>query len=51
MGPVAMSVATLMYVLTAISFARRKDWANCLVFSAYAVANVGLMWAAFVKKQ
>jgi hypothetical protein len=50
MGVAALSIATLCYVVTAIALARKKDWALCLTFAAYAVANVGLLAAAFIRK-
>jgi hypothetical protein len=43
-----MSVATLMYVLTALDLAFvQHDYAMALTFAAYAVANLGLMAAAY----
>ena len=49
MGLPALVVATLCYVVTALDLGRKKDWSMCLVFGAYAVANCGLIWAAYRK--
>jgi hypothetical protein len=45
MGPGALLIATACYVVTAITLARKRDWAMCLVFAAYSLANFGLIWA------
>jgi len=46
MGLVPMAIATLCYVWTAAAAVTKKDYAMALVFVAYAVANLGLMWIA-----
>jgi hypothetical protein len=47
MGFLPMSIATLCYVWTAFDFGMRKDWPMCVVFGAYALANVGLIIVAY----
>lgn len=43
-----MTIATLCYVLTALDLAFvQRDYAMALTFAAYAVANLGLMAAAY----
>jgi hypothetical protein len=43
-----MTVATLCYVLTALDLAFvQRDYSMALTFFAYAVANLGLMAAAY----
>lgn len=50
MGLVALTIATLCYLVTAFSLARARNWPMALVFVAYSIANVGLIWAAFLRK-
>lgn len=47
LGPV---VCGLVYALTGIAFlyAKRPSWA--LVYAAYALANIGLIWASIVER-
>lgn len=47
MGLLALSVATLCYAITCIDLAIKREWAMCVVFGAYAVANCGLIAAAY----
>jgi hypothetical protein len=47
MGIITLVLATLLYVLTAVDFALKRDWAMCLVFGAYALANLGLILVAY----
>jgi hypothetical protein len=47
MGLMPLTIATLCYVWAATAFALKKDWPMCLVFGAYALANVGLIYIAW----
>jgi hypothetical protein len=48
MGIIPMTVATLMYVLTALDLAFvQGNYPLSLTFFAYAIANVGLIFAAY----
>jgi hypothetical protein len=48
MGIIPMTIATLMYVLTALDLAFvQGNYPMSLTFFAYAVANLGLMAAAY----
>jgi hypothetical protein len=38
--------AFLLYLVTAICFALKREWAWALVWVAYSVANLGLIWAS-----
>jgi len=40
------SVVTVIYVLTAIGFTQKRQYAFALTYFAYALANIGLIWAA-----
>jgi hypothetical protein len=44
MAPQLILLCTLIYVGVSIENARAKDWPMSLVFAAYAIANVGLIW-------
>jgi hypothetical protein len=46
MGLIPLTIATLCYVWAAFTFAMKKDYPMCLVFGAYALANVGLIYVA-----
>jgi hypothetical protein len=50
MGVVALIIATGCYVVTAADLAYRRNWPMCLVFAAYAAANLGLIWATYRTK-
>jgi hypothetical protein len=50
MGIVPLVIATLMYVLACADLARHRNWPMALAFGAYAVANVGLILAAYKPK-
>lgn len=41
----SLSAVTLLYLWTAFDLAATRNYPLALVFVAYAVANVGLMWA------
>ena len=45
MGWKLLAVATLLYTGAAIDYAARGKWSFCLVYIAYAFANVGLILA------
>ena len=33
----------IIYVMVAVDYMRRHEWGMCVVFGAYALANVGLI--------
>jgi isopropylmalate/homocitrate/citramalate synthase len=41
-----LAVAAALYVSVSLRFANHDDYGMALAFSAYAVANIGLMMAA-----
>ena len=43
MGFYAIAVATLMYLLTAISCLKQKDWTHAGLWFSYSTANIFLM--------
>ena len=45
MGVISLIICIVCYIATAIEFVNKRDWAMALVFAAYAVANVGFIWA------
>lgn len=45
MGLTAMTVATLMYVITAVDLWRAGLIPHGIVYAAYAVANCALIWS------
>jgi hypothetical protein len=45
MGLSAMTIATLMYVLTAIDLLRYGSYSMSTVYWAYSVANCALVWS------
>jgi hypothetical protein len=45
MGLTAMTIATLMYVITAIDLLKAGDYSMTVVYGAYATANCGLIWS------
>jgi hypothetical protein len=50
MGFVPLVIATLCYVWACVDLARNKNWPMALAFGAYAIANVGLIIAAYKPK-
>ena len=44
MSVYALIIATLCYIVTALSNLKQKDYPHALVWFAYAVANFGLLW-------
>lgn len=38
-------IVMIFYMITAGAYAYKKDWAFALTWAAYAVANIGLIWA------
>jgi predicted Fe-S protein YdhL (DUF1289 family) len=44
MNSVCISICTALYALTGIGCARRGDYPHALMWGAYALANVGLLW-------
>jgi hypothetical protein len=42
----AIGACGVLYLLSAVDFLRKNDWAMALVFAAYALANVGLIVVA-----
>lgn len=47
MGLTTLCIATACYVVTAYDLVRQKNWPLALTFAAYALANVGLIVAAY----
>ena len=39
-------IAAILYMIVGIGYGIRKEWAWCLVWISYALANVGLVLAA-----
>ncbi len=37
------TIVAVLYLLTALAFAHKRDWVWALVWFSYAVANVGLL--------
>ena len=50
MGAPAIIIATCCYLVTAYDCLKQKDYAHSLTWTAYAVANLGLLWH-FVQNQ
>jgi hypothetical protein len=42
----SIAACSFLYLLAAVDFFRAKNYGLCLAFLAYAVANLGLIWAA-----
>jgi hypothetical protein len=40
------TIALIVYLATAVAFGCKKNYAFTLTYFAYALANVGLIWAA-----
>ena len=45
MGLSAMTIATLCYIATAIDLLRASDYSMSVVYWAYSVANLALVWS------
>ena len=39
-------ISAVLYAIVGILYGMEKEWAWCLVWIAYALANLGLVWAA-----
>tara|TARA_B100000287_G_C20587022_1_gene762657 strand:- start:311 stop:481 length:171 start_codon:yes stop_codon:yes gene_type:complete len=39
-------ISGILYAIVAVGYAMKKEWAWCLVWASYALANVGLVLAA-----
>tara|TARA_R110002096_G_scaffold97348_3_gene216927 strand:+ start:636 stop:848 length:213 start_codon:yes stop_codon:yes gene_type:complete len=39
-------IAAILYMIVAVGYGVKKEWAWCLVWSSYALANVGLVLAS-----
>ena len=39
-------IAAILYMIVAVGYGLKKEWAWCLVWSSYALANVGLVLAS-----
>lgn len=46
MGVGALIIGSLLYLVVAFDFFRKKDYPLCMVFICYAVANIGFILAA-----
>jgi hypothetical protein len=44
-------IAAILYFIVGIGYAYKKDYAWCMVWISYALANVGLVLAAMEKLQ
>lgn len=44
MGVYAIIIATILYMLTSVSSFRQKDYPHSLMWFAYSLANIGLLW-------
>jgi len=42
-------IVSLLYLITAIDFARQKEWAWCGMWFSYSLANIFLALAAYKK--
>lgn len=47
MGLLSLAIATACYMVAAVDLAQRKDAPMALVFAAYSVANLGLIYASY----
>ena len=45
-GVGALIIGSLLYLVVAFDFYRKKDYPLCMVFICYAVANIGFILAA-----
>ena len=39
-------IAAILYMIVAVGYGLKKEWAWCLVWTSYALANVGLVLAS-----
>ena len=46
MGPIALVLGIVLYIIVAYDFYSKKDYPLCLVFICYAIANIGFILAA-----
>lgn len=49
MGPVCISIATLLYAFICLSCLIQKDYSHSLMWAGYVLANIGLLWYEFSK--
>ena len=49
MGIYAISLATILYLITAYSCFRQKDYPHCSMWICYALANCSLIWWEILK--
>ena len=42
-------ISALLYFVVGVGYGIKKEWAWSLVWMSYALANVGLVWAAWEK--
>ena len=40
------AITGILYLFTSIAFLTKKEWSWALTYFAYALANVGLIWAS-----
>jgi hypothetical protein len=45
-----IGISMLLYTMTGISYLIKDNWPWALVWFAYALANIGMIWAATIKK-
>lgn len=51
MGVYTLILATLLYVLTSISYFNKKDYPHFLIWFAYSIANIGFIWHMLIEKK
>ena len=49
MGPVCVTLSTILYALVAISCFYQKDLPHGVMWSGYVFANIGLLWYELTK--
>jgi hypothetical protein len=42
-------VSAILYLIVGVGYAYKREYAWCLVWTSYALANIGLVWAAWEK--
>jgi len=51
MGLWALVFSTFLYAIVSVDLTLKKNYPLALVFTCYAVANVGYIWMGYVKSQ
>ena len=50
MAVYAISISTVMYILTCLCCIKDRDYPHALMWFAYGLANIGLLWYEFRKR-